>query len=647
MRFPAIPTSVLVNAAACILIGSAGTAFGQECPPEITAPAPLNSNAAEDSGGEFRPQLATDGAGNWVAVWTSYDTLNDTIGEDLDVLFARSVDNGESWSPVAPLNQNAADDVGTDSVPHIFRDDDLWIVVWISDDDLDGTIGADMDLLFSRSVDGGSSWSYPQPLNTNAAADNGADVQPLLASDGDGNWLALWISRDDLGGTVGDDFDIFFARSSDGGQAWTYPQPLNSNAGSDTGDERDFRIDTDGQGNWLVMWSSADDLAGTIGEDYDILVARSTDGGWTWTDAEPLNNNASIDSGADFARVLKTNGSGIWLAVWLSEDSLGGTIGEDRDFLFARSTDNGASWSDPAALNTNAGSDNSDDEWSMTLTSDFAGTWMAAWNSSDDLDGTIGPDSDVLFSLSFDSGAVWTAPQPLNSNAAFDTGDDHVPKIGVDATGDWVAVWTSNDDLGGTIGTDWDILLARSLDGGMHWTQPHPLNTNASVDAEREISLKIADDGAGHWVAIWITRSDLDGTIGDDLDLLFARFQLGSNQNITICHVPPGNSNDAHTITVSENAVPAHLAHGDSCGPCEENDGAPPDGGGNGETESSACPADVDGDGAVNASDLAELLAAWGPYEPCPPFDAADFNEDCGVNAADLAQLLGDWGPCE
>jgi hypothetical protein len=59
------------------------------------------------------------------------------------------------------------------------------------------------------------------------------------------------------------------------------------------------------------------------------------------------------------------------------------------------------------------------------------------------------------------------------------------------------------------------------------------------------------------------------------------------------------------------------------------------------------CPADFDDDGTVGASDLAELLGSWGPYEPCPPFDEADFNEDCGVNAFDLAELLGDWGPCK
>ncbi len=58
------------------------------------------------------------------------------------------------------------------------------------------------------------------------------------------------------------------------------------------------------------------------------------------------------------------------------------------------------------------------------------------------------------------------------------------------------------------------------------------------------------------------------------------------------------------------------------------------------------CPQDLDGDGIVDASDLAQLLGSWGPYEPCPPFDAADFNQDCGVNAADLAQVLGAWGQC-
>jgi hypothetical protein len=37
---------------------------------------------------------------------------------------------------------------------------------------------------------------------------------------------------------------------------------------------------------------------------------------------------------------------------------------------------------------------------------------------------------------------------------------------------------------------------------------------------------------------------------------------------VLVCHVPPGNPDNAHTICISPNAVPAHLAHGDYLGPC-------------------------------------------------------------------------------
>ena len=38
---------------------------------------------------------------------------------------------------------------------------------------------------------------------------------------------------------------------------------------------------------------------------------------------------------------------------------------------------------------------------------------------------------------------------------------------------------------------------------------------------------------------------------------------------VDICHIPPGNPDNPNTITISANAVSAHLAHGDSIGPCE------------------------------------------------------------------------------
>jgi hypothetical protein len=37
---------------------------------------------------------------------------------------------------------------------------------------------------------------------------------------------------------------------------------------------------------------------------------------------------------------------------------------------------------------------------------------------------------------------------------------------------------------------------------------------------------------------------------------------------VVICHIPPGNPGNFHTIVVSAAAVPAHLDHGDYLGAC-------------------------------------------------------------------------------
>lgn len=42
---------------------------------------------------------------------------------------------------------------------------------------------------------------------------------------------------------------------------------------------------------------------------------------------------------------------------------------------------------------------------------------------------------------------------------------------------------------------------------------------------------------------------------------------------VTICHIPPGNPANAHTITIAMSALPAHLAHGDYVGSCQGNGG--------------------------------------------------------------------------
>lgn len=50
--------------------------------------------------------------------------------------------------------------------------------------------------------------------------------------------------------------------------------------------------------------------------------------------------------------------------------------------------------------------------------------------------------------------------------------------------------------------------------------------------------------------------------------LLLTQSILAAPSKVQICHLPPGNPGNFHTITVSEKALGAHLAHGDFSGPC-------------------------------------------------------------------------------
>ena len=322
----------------------------------------LNTNAGTDSGNDLYVRIATDGAGVWVAVWNSNDALGDTAGTDYDILVSRSLDDGVSWSAPAPLTSHAATDSAADMEPSVATDGaGNWIVVWYSNDELDG-IGTDNDILASRSTDNGATWTDPVPVNTNAADDSGSDYTPHLVTDGAGTWIAAWQSQDTLGGTIGSDLDILLARSTDDGVSWTAPAPLNSRAAVDSGSDYQITIATDKAGTWTAAWMSWDYLGSpNIGTDDDILTARSTDNGATWSAQAPLNTNAETDSGHDTQPHIATDGHGVWYAVWQSQDTLGDTIGTDLDILGARSTDNGATWSAPVSINPVAGNDSGTD----------------------------------------------------------------------------------------------------------------------------------------------------------------------------------------------------------------------------------------------------------------------------------------------
>jgi len=420
-----------------------------------------------------------------VRVWISVETLGGTIGTDPDIIFTRSTDGGATWSDAAALNTTATTDSDTSGnyIALGTNGKGTWIAVWDSNDDLGATIGADQDLLFARSTDDGATWSDPAALNSNAGTDSGGDNYPELLSDGNGNWVAVWQSNENID-TSGTDQDIIFARSIDNGATWSAPAVLNSNAGADDPLSNDNHpvLATDGQGNWGVAWVAAR----SFGTDMDVFFSMSMDGGASWGTAVTVND-AATDSANDGNPVLRTDGQGNWVVAWDSIENVGGTIGVDHDILFVHSVDNGQNWTSPAALNTNATSDSGTDS-DVSIATNGSTQWMAVWTSNENLGGAIGTDDDILFATSSDGGASWSAPAALNSNADTDSGTDQFSTLSTDKNGNWVAGWESNEDLvatpgdPGDIGSDWDALFAKSSNAGTTWSVPAMLNSYAESD---------------------------------------------------------------------------------------------------------------------------------------------------------------------
>ncbi len=614
----------------------------------------LNGSASTDSGPDFGVSLTTDRRGNWVAAWTTLDTSGG-LGVDSDLLIAHSSDFGQTWTMPVPLNDDALSDSGGDELPVIVADRrGGWMAAWHAFLGMGGSLGSDRDVLTTSffidvSMFDPGPLTSPGALLDSATSDVGVDCRPAVASDGALSWYAVWTSTVELSAAVNDDEDIFFARSGDNGLTWTDAIAVSDMALNDAGRDWNPAIAYDGDCVLVVAWAS-ESIPGTMGiTDFDIFFTRSEDHGLTWSPTARLKTTGATDGSGDdgvFEVSLATNGNGVWMCAWDSTATQGGS-GSDADIQVAVSTDNGISWGAPTLLNSTATSDLLPDTFCRLAVDAASDRWIAVWDSFEPAGGT-GTDRDIFYAVSDDAGGSWSNAAPLTSGAMSDMGEDALPMIASGPGGTWIVAWQSMDDLGGTIGADADIVFSVSADGGATWSEAAPVDAGAVDDLGFDSEPCVASDNSGNWVVAWTSTEDVDGTLGPDPDVFEARTHDMGTTWTTPAVLNSDAADDSsfeRSPRLASNGHGAWLAVWESSGDPGSVFGADLDVLEAGFALPVRCPGDTTGDLATDFEDLNRVLELWAVTAADPEWDeSVDVSPNGAIDFGDLNEVLTFFG---
>ena len=311
-------------------------------------------------------------------------------------------------------------------------------------------------------------------LFVNAEVEPSVAVNPLNPNNLVGSWQQ---DRWSNGGSQG----IVVANSFDGGATWSArPLPFSRCGGGTAANGGDFDRASD-PWNTFAIDGNAYQLALTFtgttfgaGSETALLVARSSDGGATWGPTTTLirdgagffNDKGSITADPRDARFV--------YATWDRLVASGG-----GPTMFARSVDNGRTWSAPVAIHDPG------------VRAQTLGNVIVLLRDGTLVDlftqigfAPVGTSSASLMVIrSSDRGLTWSAPIKIADLLAVGTADPQtgIPvrdaailgEIAVDPAGNLIVVW---QDARFSAGARDAVAISRSTDGGLSWSAPQAIN---------------------------------------------------------------------------------------------------------------------------------------------------------------------------
>ncbi len=302
-------------------------------------PVPVDRTTSTDKqwiAADQDPQGKSPHAGYLYMSWTSFD------GSASEIFFSRSTDGNQTWSP--PFS--VADNNVQGSIPGVAPDGTVYVVFGrnIFLGPTPGTIE------FVKSTDGGATfstpavaanitaipWYLPDPFNNWVNFRSPASLPGFAVSPTNGNLYIVW--ADYRNG----DSDIYFARSTDGGDTWSTPVRLNDDPVGNGIDQWQPQVTVAPNGRVAVMWFDRrlpcpnlpwipPDHVGVYNGCIDTFMTRSFDDGQTWVP----NIRASVQSWDWTLNLPITSGGDGFIG-----DYQGIAANNEYDFPFWNSTAN-------------------------------------------------------------------------------------------------------------------------------------------------------------------------------------------------------------------------------------------------------------------------------------------------------------------
>jgi hypothetical protein len=310
---------------------------------------------------------------------------------------------------------------------------------------------------------------------------------------------------------------VALARTTDLGETWTHTMVNDARAEPDPKPENTgvfaVAVDTSGGDDVVYLsyrrdWSATAPDGHPLEDRVEAAVSVSTDGGDSF--GEPINLNDHSEATmtiagrsyplhfqTGFGRPFVTAHDGVAMAVANGgpggdgeppEDVYDGSFGSANPMVLARSTDQGRTWEVSAFTEPIYQAAGSHTGMGWTPEGGADGTWVFAYSATPGQSPTAGR-SDIVVKRSTDRGVTWTDPVAINDDDPSDRYASFYPQLDVAPNGRVDVVWQDNRDL-----TDYlvEVRYSYSADGGETWAPnmgvtDRPINFNFGISFNSDL----------------------------------------------------------------------------------------------------------------------------------------------------------------